>query len=485
MPRFRFLQATSARIALIFVLLFGAFLSITLLMFRMQTGHLLKRQSDQTIIAEMAVLGETNRLKGPGGLTEIVKARSSGLTQTGSLYRLTDAQDSMIAGNLAKEPDLPPGQDEWVNFTYDAQGPSGEAMKRTARALIQTTADGYTMLVGRDIEDRLAVERQMDLVMYSIIATMLVLSVLTGFIYAQHVYSRLDTIIRTSRDIIAGKLSRRVPVSERGDEIDQVAENLNQMLDQVQRLMNAMREVTDNVAHDLRSPLNRMRSRMEVTLMQSSSEDEYRAALQASIDDANHLLGTFNALLSIARVEAGSNPDTLQTVAIADVVRDVAELYDALAEDEGMLFDCRIDLDQRVLRGNRELLSQALANLIDNAIKYTPKGGRIGVRLKHGEMNDMAVLSVSDSGPGIPEADRTRVLNRFVRLEASRNSPGSGLGLSLVSAVAHFHGGRLVLGDSALIPPNGREPSGLCASLYLPLVPAGFGAAGGTARSAS
>ncbi len=471
MPRFRFLQATNVRIALIFVLLFGGLWSLTLMAFRMQTGHLLLRQSDQIIIAEMAVLGETNRLEGIEGLKEIVKARSSGLTETGSLYRLVDQDGKMIAGNLKEMPAIPPGGSEWVDFSYDAPAPGGLDTKRAARAQIQQTTGGHTLLVGRDVEARLIAERQMNHQMTIMIVVMVVLSVMTGVSYSRHVYKRLDTIIRTSRDIVAGKLSRRVPVSERGDEIDQVAESLNQMLDQIQRLMNAMREVTDNVAHDLRSPLNRMRSRMEVTLMRSSSVDEYRTALQASIDDANHLLGTFNALLSIARVEAGSNRDALQTVVLADVVRDVAELYDALAEDEGMAFDCTIDLDQSAMRGNRELLSQALANLIDNAIKYTPEGGSLSVRLEKGDSDAMAVLSVSDTGPGIPEADRSRVLNRFVRLEASRNSPGSGLGLSLVSAVAQFHGGRLVLGDSALIPPGHSEPSGLCAALYLPLTP--------------
>ena len=247
---------------------------------------------------------------------------------------------------------------------------------------------------------------------------------------------------------MAGDFSRRVPVGGAGDEIDRLAGSLNAMLDEIERLMTGLREVTDNIAHDLRSPLNRLRNRLEVTLMREPSAPAYRDAIGEAVADAEGLLNTFNALLGIARADAGAPGENLEPLDPGALVRDVAELYAPAAEDKGLTLDHRIDdgLDDG-LDGDRHLLSQALANLVDNAVKYTSAGGRILVAARR---DGAAVeLSVADSGPGIPAADRTRVLDRFVRLDASRHSPGSGLGLSLVRAVARRHGAELRLEDNA------------------------------------
>jgi len=279
--------------------------------------------------------------------------------------------------------------------------------------------------------------------------------------------ARVDDINRSSRDIMDGDLSQRLPIAGTGDELDQLGRNLNAMLDQIEALMTGMRQVTDNIAHDLRSPLNRLRNRLEVTLMQEASPADYRHALERTIAEADNLLGTFNALLMIARAEAGSLREAMTWVDLAAIVNDAAELYEPVAEQSGLTL--RVDVQEGLqIRGNRELLSQATANLIDNALKHgLPQSGDAEHIITVSAMPDPArpgrgvVLAVADRGIGIPPGERHHVLERFVRLEASRNTPGSGLGLSLVAAVARLHGGQIELEDN--------KP-GLKVNLHLPVM---------------
>lgn len=278
--------------------------------------------------------------------------------------------------------------------------------------------------------------------------------------------ARVDEINRSSRDIMDGDLSQRLPIAGTGDELDQLGLNLNAMLDQIEALMTGMRQVTDNVAHDLRSPLNRLRNRLEVTLMQEASPEDYKQALEKTIAEADSLLGTFNALLMIARAEAGSLRDSMTWVDLSASLRDAAELYEPVAEEKDLVIHIDVPGDMKIW-GNRELLSQAVANLLDNAIKHglpQEAGDDRVITVSAGP--DLArpgrgiVLSVADHGPGIPAAERQHVLERFVRLEASRNTPGSGLGLSLVAAVARLHGGSIELDDNR---------PGLRVTLHLPV----------------
>jgi signal transduction histidine kinase len=282
------------------------------------------------------------------------------------------------------------------------------------------------------------------------------LTLLGGLLMSRSVLRRVDAINRTSKEIMSGDLSRRIPVSRRGDEFDQLAENLNAMLDQIERLLAAMKEVSDNIAHDLRSPLARLRSRLEVTLMEDPDDAAYRETIGRTIEEADGLLKTFNGLLSIAQAEAGAARAGFAPVDLATLVADVAELYEPLAEDLGLALAVEVD-EAGTIRGDRNLLFQALANLVDNALKYSPPESRVTLRLAR--QADRVALSVSDHGPGIPAEARARVKERFVRLESSRSTPGSGLGLSLVAAVAELHGGTLELAD------NGP---GLIARLELP-----------------
>jgi len=257
--------------------------------------------------------------------------------------------------------------------------------------------------------------------------------------------ARVEAVNRTSARIIRGDLAQRVPLTGSGDEFDQLAGNLNAMLDQIERLMLGMRQVTDNIAHDLRTPLARLRARLEVTLLERPDINRYGEALRETIAEADHLLGTFNALLSIAEAESGARRENMAAVDLAAIARSVAELYEPVADDKGLALTVEAEPGIAV-QGDRHLLSQAVANLLDNALKYTPEGS-VNVALQR--VGNLVRLEVADTGPGVPADRRETVFDRFVRLEGSRSTPGNGLGLSLVRAVAKLHGGEVWLEDNA------------------------------------
>jgi hypothetical protein len=281
----------------------------------------------------------------------------------------------------------------------------------------------------------------------------LVLGLAGGLFVTRRVLRRVDAMTETTRTIMAGDLGGRLPVAGTGDELDRLAENLNAMLERIEALMYGLKEVSDNIAHDLKTPLTRLRNRTEEALRSAKSEGEYRAALEGTIEDSEGLIRTFNALLMIARAESGQARDDMSEFDAAEIARDIGELYEPLAEEKGIRLKVEADAPAPV-RANRELVSQALANLVDNAIKYTelsaPAANGIAPQIIVRALNegDRILLAVADNGPGIPEADRGRVVERFVRLEQSRSKPGSGLGLSLASAVARLHGGELTLTDN-------------------------------------
>jgi len=250
-----------------------------------------------------------------------------------------------------------------------------------------------------------------------------------------------------------GDLAERLPVAGTGDELDRLAINLNAMLERIEALMHGLKEVSDNIAHDLKTPLTRLRNRCEEALRAAKNEIQYREALGSTIEESDALIRTFNALLMIARAESGQARDDVVAVDAAEIVRGIGDLYEPLADEKGITL--RVEAAAAAwVRGNRELISQALANLVDNAIKYGASapaeqdGHPVEIVLKAIERGDRILLSVADRGPGIAPSDRGRALERFVRLEQSRSEPGSGLGLSLAAAVARLHGGELILEDN-------------------------------------
>jgi signal transduction histidine kinase len=328
------------------------------------------------------------------------------------------------------------------------------------RALVRVTelTSGFRLLIGRDLEER---RRLFGIVAKAAQWSVLIVIVLGlggGIFVARRVLRRIDAMTGTAQRIMAGDLSGRLPVGRSGDELDRLAENLNAMLERIEALMVGLKEVSDNIAHDLKTPLTRLRNRAEEALAKSSNEVEYRSALERTIEESDGLIRTFNALLMIARAESGQARDNMTDFDAADVANGIQELYEPLAEDDDMML--HVKTSPAPLHGNRELISQALANLVENAIKYgkpAPAAMPLGADATAGSREiliearrdrDSVLLSVTDHGAGIPEADRGHAVERFVRLEASRTLPGSGLGLSLASAVATLHGGDLRLGDA-------------------------------------
>ena len=442
MPNLSIIRTTTFRLVLIYLALFALSAFLLLGFIYWSTAGISTGQTDDTINAEITGLAEQYRENGLGGLAQIVGERSRNQRQ--SLYLLIQPGGRAVAGNLTRWPKAATGAGGLLEFTF--QRPVGGVItSRRARARHLRLGRGFQLLVGRDIQERLRLEQIMRTSLAWAVALTIGLGLLGGVLLSRNLLRRVEIINRTSREIMDGALDRRLPVSGNGDELDRLAENLNEMLDQIERLVTGMRQVTDNIAHDLRSPLNRLRGRLEVTLMGATTEAEYRTAMEETIAESETLLETFNALLNIAQAEAGLPDDALADFDLSALVADMAELYGPAAEDKSQTLASEVEAGIHIC-GDRHLAGQALANLMDNAVKYTPEGGSIWLVLRRA--GGAAELIVADSGPGIAEADREKVLDRFQRLEASRNSPGTGLGLSLVRAVVKLHCAELVLEDN-------------------------------------
>lgn len=444
------LKTSTFRLAVLYLGLFAASAIMLLAYVYWNTAGFLVRQTDEAVQAEITGLAEQYAQGGLPLLVHTVIQRSRDPGQ--SLYLVLDPAGRLLAGNLDVRPSVAPGADGWMDFIYSRRALEGVEMK-AARARAFYLPEGFYLLVGRDVQERREIESLITSALVWAIVLTLALGLVGGLFMSRNMLARVDEINKSSLDIMEGDLSRRLPIAGTGDELDQLGRNLNAMLDQIEKLMTGMRQVTDNVAHDLRSPLNRLRNRLEVTLLNESSPEEYRQVLERTIAEADHLLTTFNALLMIARAEAGSLRESMTSVDPATIVRDVAELYEPVAEESGLVIRVAVQ-DGLQVRGNRELLSQVLTNLIDNAIKHgkpvaETEGADPIIEISASQDPGGRIqISVADHGPGIPQHEHARVLERFVRLEASRNTPGSGLGLSLASAVARLHGGRVDFEDN-------------------------------------
>jgi signal transduction histidine kinase len=427
--------------------LFAVSVTIILMMvYRLTTG-VVEHQMERTIADEMGGLREQYDLRGMSGLVEAVRLRSQ-VPHTNSIYVLVAPDDVSIAGNLPYWPSqITPDERGWVHFEVSDYG-GAEDQPATARAIVLGLPDHHRLLVGRDMSELDTLRRRMVGSLGWVLGTTMLLGLVGGVLLSHGVLHRIEEINRTTRQIMGGDLSRRVPRNGSDDEVDRLAANLNDMLAQIERLMNGMRQVSESIAHDLRTPLTRMRSRIELILLHGTAgESTYREAFQDTLVDADRLLATFTALLSIAEAESGVRRADFRLVDLAALARLSADLYEPVAEEKGLRF--ALDIPQALMvRGNEQLLAQALANLLDNAIKYTPTGGRVSLMVSGPAHGLGPAIAVADNGPGIPEDMRDMVLQRFVRLESARASPGSGLGLSLVEAVAHLHDGQLILDDN-------------------------------------
>ena len=434
-PKSSIWSSVTFRLALIYIVLFCASVSVLLGFIYLSTAGYMEQQIEATIEAEIRGLAERYRLSSVKGLVQSIDERIERQPFSSTIYLLTNARFAHVAGNLNGWPQSEPDAEGWVDFTLEQIGQEGTAHMARARTFF--LAGDFHLLVGRDMYELRATQALIARTLTWGVAITAMLALCGAVMMSRSTARRLEAINATSRRIMRGDLSQRVPTRGTHDEFDQLAASLNSMLDQIQRLMDGVRHVSDNIAHDLKTPLMRLRNRLE-TLSHTCDADHDEA--EHALAEADAMLATFNALLRIARIEAGARREAFCDVPLRGVIEDAAELYEALAEDNGQTFDLQINAEPTIL-GDRDLLFQAIANLLDNAIKYTPANGCIQLRLEGDEAH--AHIIVTDSGPGIAEGDRERALERFVRLEDSRSTPGNGLGLSLVAAVAKLHGARI------------------------------------------
>jgi signal transduction histidine kinase len=396
----------------------------------------------ESIIEEVQTLSLIYEGQGTPGVEQYFEDRA----QDGSgrfHYLLTDANYNKITGTLDAWPDYREVGDGWVSFGLDVTdfGSSEPGLELVARP--QTLSDGGHLLAALRYNDILESAR---LVFRTLVRTMLatlLLGVVGGYFAAAGTLRRIESINQGFRDIVRGDLSQRIPLGDAVGNIRLLIENFNNMLDQTQSLMKGVRTVSDSIAHDLRTPLTRMRNRLSG--LQAAVDGGQAERVQEIIDECDGILSTFNALLRIAQLEAGNRISAFSPLDMTALVRDVVELYEPLAQEKNL--QMHVWLEELGFDGDRDLIFQMLANLLDNAVKYTPEGGRISVTLTARPRRGL-LLAVSDSGPGIPEADRENVFRRFFRLESSRSQPGSGLGLSLVKAVVSLHQGDVRLTDN-------------------------------------
>ena len=431
----RLLQTSIFRIALLYLLLLGVTLAVLLSFIYWSTAGLIERQTDETVQAEIRGLAEQYRDEGLVRLMEVIARRSGPEGSPENVYLLTGPQLQPLAGNLTGWPRDAVAEDGWMEVSLGRQDdPSGTPHIIRGRAF--ELAGGYLLFVGRDTVERGDFRGIVAGALAWSVLPALLLGLVGGALIARYSLSRVDAVRAASEDIVRGDLSRRVPLTGSGDEFDRLAGTINDMLARIETLMGGMRLVTDSLAHDLRSPLTRARSAIEMALRQHADAETYRQALEQTAAELETILRTFEALINIAQAEAGLNRLTLMGLDLSALARDLLEVYQPIAEEAGLELSGEIAADI-VIHGHRQLLGQALANLLDNAIKYSAPGGRITLELAASEKG--ARLAVTDNGPGIPEEQRERVLQRFVRLDDSRGTPGSGLGLSLVAAVAKLH----------------------------------------------
>ena len=464
------MKTTAARLSALYLILFA--ICAVLLVFYMTSlsASMLATQTKETINEEVQGLDRAYRRGGLPFLVRVVEQRSR---QPGAnLYLIADSNGRILTGNVES---LEPGVLEtegWTGrpFTYQRYGegiverrapsvseletpPAATETRHNAIALISRLPNQMIVLVGRDLGEpekfRVVVRRALTLAL----GMMAVGGLLIWYFVGRRALKRIDSVSQASRRIMGGDLSGRLPVTGAGDEFDRLSQNLNTMLTRIAGLNEGLRQVSDNIAHDLKTPLTRLRNRAEAALAGNPRAEVYREALEATIAESDRLIKTFNAILMISRLEAGYSAEALTKVDLATAVHDVVELYEPAAEEVGVALEAPA-AGSFVVDGNRELIGQALSNIVDNAIKYSAGSAaapvvRVSIEKKAGKTS----LKVVDNGPGIPDqTDRDRATERFVRLEQSRSQPGSGLGLSLAEAIMKFHGGRLELlqGDPGL-----------------------------------
>jgi len=444
-------RVTAIRLSVVYIVIFG-FISVAIITYMMgSTANALRKQYQASIDREVTGLARIYR---SGGLRFLVNTLERRIKAPGAnLYVVADKSGQIIAGNV---PELPPkimNKAGWTGrpFRYTRFGEELGSEDHRAIAKILEVPNGMRLLVGRDLGEfekfRRAVTRSFQIALLSL----LVLAILTWAIVGRRALKRVDDFSQASTRIMAGDRTERLPVIGTGDEFDRLSESLNDMLERINRLDAGVRDLSDNIAHDLKTPITRLRSKAEQLLMRESANSNDQDALAEIVEDCDRIVKTFDALLTISRVESGATVAKFSTVNVVKLVREIHELFEAPAEDTGAELRCLLpeNMPNIEIKANRELLAQALSNLIDNALKYAPQAERpIIITLSLINRDDEIKICVEDNGPGVPSKDLERITDRFVRLESSRTTSGNGLGLALVNVTAEMHGGKLELADN-------------------------------------
>lgn len=431
------------RLALTYLSLFGLSVLLLMLFIYWSTAAYMARQSDALIESEIDGLAEHYKLSGLDGLTSLITERLSRQPTGLSIYLLTTDNYTRLLGNLNRWPTEAEDASGWISFRLGNAAGDASAVHE-ARARRFALPGGLHLLVGRDIEPLIAAKERIVLALVWGLGLMLVLGGIGGWWMSRRMARRIETINLASREIMSGDLYRRIPLQGTDDELDRLAGNLNRMLDRIQALMEDVRRVSDNIAHDLRTPLGRLYNQLDSLRTEVKLAGLDTTGVEQALRESEGLLSTFNALLRIARIEASGRVEGFAPVDLADLARDVAEYYEPLAEARGQRLTVQTVPGVQI-PGDRDLLFQALAYLLDNAIKYTPPGGQVTVEW---ELQDATiVLRVKDTGIGIAADDQSRIFERFFRVDKARSREigGTGLGLSIVKHLCQAFGGSVDL----------------------------------------
>jgi signal transduction histidine kinase len=439
------LRSSTFKQALIAIGTFGMIVSALFSYVYLSTSSYVRSRSDRGIMTEYSSLQGAYERSGRDGLIALIEQRIADKSFASDVYLLVDPSLAILGGNLRAWPSAATAASGWTEFR--ASEPLGNATNRPlVRAMLQTFPGGDRLLVGRDIGDLDSFADQIKAAMISAAALLFVVAGVASILVTRRTVGRIEQINATSRAIMLSGLDKRIPLRGTNDEWDRVAENLNLMLDRIETLMGEVKQVGDNVAHDLRTPLTRMRGRLEKAYHGQRIGEDDQSLIGDTIAELDAVLRIFSSITRIAEIETQARKGAFRTVDLVEIAGEVVELYDAAAEQDGTRLT--VVGDRKVLvTGDRDLIFDAIANLVDNAIKHGRAGGEVVVA---NEIQDgRPVISIADDGPGIPADQREHVFKRFYRLEHSRYTPGNGLGLSLVAAVARLHGARIEMLDNA------------------------------------
>lgn len=401
------------------------------------------RQTNTVIETDIEALSEVYQRDGLRGLIATIESRIARDPGRSSIYLVADAARNPVVGNISAWPHSMPNADGWIEFSLTERVGGSRTLARARPFLLRGQVN---LLVGRDIRNLQATKALIEQALAWGTGLAICVGISAGLLMSRRLRRRLRSIIHTSREVVRGDLSRRIPDFGSHDDLDEVARNLNAMLDEIQRLLAGIEHVTNNIAHDLRTPLARLRNRLAQLRDDNGrhNDSDLNAEIDACVTEVDHLLATFSALLRIAKLEAAGLGAEVGLVDLGEITTAAVELYEPLADNRGLSIETRLSPSR--VRGERELLLQAVCNLLDNAIKFSPAGARIDVTLTVVEAT--VRLEIADSGPGIAAADHARVFERFYRGDSARQAPGSGLGLALVHAICSYHGATITLHEN-------------------------------------